>query len=74
MVYMIFAGLLVLNSFLNAVVDIYHTYEVASRKPIKGYVQVVKIIIAVFIGIIAISIKVHKLEFPGLIISYSRYM
>ncbi len=41
--YMILVGLLVLDSFLSAVVDIYRTFEVALQKPIKGYVQIVKI-------------------------------
>ncbi len=41
--YMILVGLLVLDSFLTAVVDIYRTFEVALQKPIKGYVQIVKI-------------------------------
>jgi len=35
MVYMIFAGLLVLNSFLDALVDIYRSYDVARQKPVS---------------------------------------
>lgn len=42
--YLILAGLMVLNSFLDAVNDIYQTYEISKIKPIKGYIQVVKII------------------------------
>lgn len=60
MVYMIFAGMLVLNSFLNAAVDIYHTYDVSREKPIKGYVQVTKIIVFVFVGIIALSTMMNR--------------
>ena len=60
MVYMIFAGLMVLNSFLNAMVDIYGTYEVSREKPIKGYVQVIKIILFIFIGIIAIATMMDR--------------
>jgi miniconductance mechanosensitive channel len=55
MVYMILAGLWVFNSFLNAISDIYNTFAVSKQRPIKGYVQVVKIIASVLIGIIAIA-------------------
>jgi miniconductance mechanosensitive channel len=55
MAYMIFAGMLVINAFLNAVVDIYRTYEVSRERPIKGYVQIAQIIIFIFLGIIMLS-------------------
>ncbi|MFQ5453906.1 MAG: mechanosensitive ion channel family protein [Candidatus Zixiibacteriota bacterium] len=55
MVYMILVGLLVFNSFLNAIVDIYNTFEISYQRPIKGYIQIAKIIISVFIGIIALA-------------------
>jgi len=60
MVYMIFAGLLVLNSFLDALVDIYRSYDVARQKPVKGYVQVVKIIAFVLIGVIALATLMNR--------------
>jgi len=56
MVYMILAGLFAFNAFLKAVLDIYHTFDVSRQKPIKGYIQVVQIIISVFVGIIAVSL------------------
>ncbi|MCX6245461.1 MAG: mechanosensitive ion channel [Bacteroidetes bacterium] len=50
------AGILILvaNSFLNAVYHIYGDLEVANSKPIKGYIQIGKIIVFV-IGAIIIS-------------------
>ncbi|WP_078544619.1 mechanosensitive ion channel family protein [Litchfieldia alkalitelluris] len=51
--YIIIISLLVIYSFLNAINDIYQTYEIAKVKPIKGYIQVVNII-AVIIGSILI--------------------
>jgi len=52
-IYMIIVLIMSVNAFLNAVVSIYEDFEVSRKKPIKGYIQVVKIII-VSIGIIAI--------------------
>ena len=52
-IYLIIMGLVIINSLLNAVNDIYQTYEVSKVKPIKGYIQVVKIIV-VTLGIILV--------------------
>ncbi|MEH7385100.1 mechanosensitive ion channel domain-containing protein [Bacillus sp. JJ1521] len=52
-IYIIIVGLMVLSSLLNAINDIYQTYEVSKTRPIKGYVQVVKIIVITF-GIILV--------------------
>ena len=60
MAYMIFAGILVTNAFLNAVLDIYQTYEVSRERPIKGYVQVAQIIIFIFLGIIMLSTLMNR--------------
>ncbi len=59
-IYMVIAALLVINSFLNAVHDIYQTLPFAKSRPIKGYLQVVKIIIYFFGGIVIISILINK--------------
>jgi len=60
MVYMLFTGLLVINSFLKAVVDIYRHYDISRNKPIKGYFQVIKIILFVFIGIVAVATLMNR--------------
>jgi len=51
--YFIIVGIIVINSLLEAVNDIYKTYEISKVRPIKGYLQVLYIII-VIIGIILI--------------------
>ena len=50
-------------SFLNAVYHIYGEFEVAVSKPIKGYIQIGKIILFVVGGIISISILVGQSPF-----------
>jgi miniconductance mechanosensitive channel len=55
-VYMILAGLFVFNAFLSALVDIYRTFDVSRQRPIKGYVQIVKIVVSIFVGIITIAL------------------
>jgi miniconductance mechanosensitive channel len=59
-VYMIVAGLAVLNSLLSAVNDIYDTYRIARQKPIKGYIQVVKIFLTIVIGVVALSVLMNR--------------
>lgn len=60
MVYMILVGVLVINSFLNAVTDIYRTFDISRQRPIKGYVQIVKIIVFIFVGMIALSTVLNR--------------
>lgn len=55
MVYMMAAGLLVFFAFLDSLVDIYRTFDVAKQRPVKGYSQIIKIIFFIFVAIIAIS-------------------
>ncbi|MFZ5980611.1 MAG: mechanosensitive ion channel family protein [Candidatus Zixiibacteriota bacterium] len=59
-VYMLMTGLSVLFAFLNAAGDIYRSYEVSRQKPVKGYIQVVKIILTVFVVIIAIATLLNQ--------------
>jgi miniconductance mechanosensitive channel len=47
-VYMMFTGVWVLSSFLNALSELYTHFSVAQKRPIKGYIQVVKIIVYLF--------------------------
>lgn len=51
--YFIIVGLWVLNALINAITDIYQTYEISKVKPIKGYMQVTKFIVITF-GIILV--------------------
>lgn len=58
--YLIIMGLVIINSSLNAMNDIYQTYEVSRTKPIKGYIQVVKIIIITLGAILLIANLIGK--------------
>ncbi|MCM3629698.1 mechanosensitive ion channel family protein [Paenibacillus glycanilyticus] len=66
-VYLIIVALLVLDAFLNAVNDIYRTFDISRSRPIKGYVQVVKIFLFIIGGILAISNLIG--ESPVILIS-----
>lgn len=59
-VYMILAGLLAVMAFLSAVVDIYNTYGISRHKPIKGYIQVVKIVLSVAVGVVVFAAVMDK--------------
>jgi len=60
LIYMIVMGLLALDALLNASLDIYNTYEVSNRIPIKGFIQVFKILIYFISAIFIISILMNK--------------
>ncbi|WP_409273195.1 mechanosensitive ion channel family protein [Neobacillus sp. SCS-31] len=53
--YIIIVGLAVIQSLINALNDIYQTFEISKVKPIKGYLQVVNIIIMTVGSILVIS-------------------
>ncbi|HDP55504.1 MAG TPA: mechanosensitive ion channel family protein [Bacteroidetes bacterium] len=59
-IYIVAAWLFVISSFLNALHDMYMTLEVSKTRPIKGYVQLAKIVIYVLGGIVIISILINK--------------
>ncbi len=60
LIYMIAMGILAIDAFLNASLAIYRTYEVSNRIPIKGFIQVFKLIIYFTSGIFIISILLNK--------------
>lgn len=60
LIYMIAMLILAIDAFLNAGLVIYNTLEVSNRIPIKGFVQVFKIIIYFICGIFIISILLNK--------------
>jgi len=60
-IYIIIIILLVINSFLNALNEIYQQeFESAKSKPIKGYIQVVNIVAYVIGVILIISIIINR--------------
>jgi miniconductance mechanosensitive channel len=60
LIYMIAMGLLAIDAFLNASLAIYTTYEISNKIPIKGFIQVFKIIIYFTSAIFIISILLNK--------------
>ena len=56
LLYMLVVVILVVFAILDAAVDIYRTYEVSRRMPIKGILQVVKIVLFFIAAIIGLSI------------------
>lgn len=58
--YIVFVLVLVLTALLDAFHDIYLTTQTAQIRPIKGYVQLVKIIIFLLGAVVLISIMIGK--------------
>lgn len=60
MSYMLIIGLLAIDSLLNAINDIYRAYEISKQRPIKGYIQVVKIFLYIIVVIFIISTLMER--------------
>ena len=58
--YMIYAGIVFFNAFLESVNTIYNSYKFAKDKPIKGYIQIVKLIVYIIGVLIIISVLINK--------------
>jgi miniconductance mechanosensitive channel len=58
--YMTYIILLVIVSFLNAVYHIYGDFDISDSKPIKGYVQIAKIVTYLVGGIAMISVLIGQ--------------
>lgn len=59
-IYFVAIFIMVLNSLLNASLDIYNTTPYATTRPIKGYLQLFKILIFSLSGILIISILLER--------------
>ncbi|HPW66184.1 MAG TPA: mechanosensitive ion channel [Salinivirgaceae bacterium] len=59
-IYLVFWIALIINSFLHSLNDIYESYDSAAERPIKGYIQVVQIIVYVLAVIVMLSIIMNK--------------
>ena len=60
LIYMILVGVLAVDSLLNAIHDIYSTFEVSKEIPIRSFVQVLKIVLYFLSGIFVISIILDR--------------
>lgn len=58
--YMILVGIYVFDSLLDAVNDIYRKYEVSKERPIKGYLQVIQILVIIMGAIVIIAILMNR--------------
>jgi miniconductance mechanosensitive channel len=56
----VFVGVWTLDAFLGGVHDIYNTYEISRNKPIRGYIQAVKIIVYLCGGIFVVALLMNK--------------
>jgi len=59
-IYIVMVALLVIDSFLNAVVEICRRYEFSRKIPIRGFIQVVKIVLYFLGGIFILSLIVSE--------------
>ena len=60
LIYMILVSLLVVDSLLNAVHDIYGTFEISREVPIRSFLQVLKIILYFVSGIFILSVILNR--------------
>ena len=60
LIYMILVAVLVFDALLNAVQDIYGTYEISREVPIKSFLQVLKLVIYFVSGILILSIILDR--------------
>ena len=60
LIYMIIILMLVLDSLLNTVEDIYQNFRAAKEIPIKGFIQVLKIALYFLAAVFVISILLNK--------------
>jgi miniconductance mechanosensitive channel len=59
-VYMCIVSLFVIGALLNSIDQIYRNYPISKVRPIKGFLQVVKIVFYIIIGIILIGILMDQ--------------
>lgn len=59
-VYMLVVGGLVVSGLMNAAVDVYRTLEAARNRPIKGFVQLARIALTVFLVILGLAILLEQ--------------
>jgi len=57
---MIFIVMRVFDIFLNCVNEIYQTYEISKGKPIKGFLQIAKIVFYVLGSVVIVSVLIGK--------------
>jgi miniconductance mechanosensitive channel len=59
-IYFIAVIIFVANAFLNSILGIYETTEYSHHRPIKGYIQLVKIFVFFLMGILVVSVLLGR--------------
>ena len=59
-VYMIITGILVITAFLNAFEERYQDFKIAKQRPIKSYLQIIKIVLYIFTAIFIVATLMNK--------------
>jgi len=59
-VYLLLAGLLAVNAFLAGVVDIHQKLEFGRKMPIRSFVQAIKVVLCLLVGIAVVSILMGR--------------
>ena len=59
-IYVVINVVLVVRKFFSATLAIYDTYEIAKKRPIKGYVQVLTLLTYIFGGIVVVSLALER--------------
>ncbi len=62
-IYMLLVAIMVFDAFLNSVLDIYNTYDISLKRPIKGYIQVIKIVTYIFAAIYLLATLINRSPF-----------
>jgi len=60
LIYMLLVGLFAIDAFLNALMDIYRSFEISKQVPIRSMVQVIKLILYFLAAIVMLSMILGK--------------
>lgn len=58
--YILIVVIFVINAVLDSVDDIYRKYPISKVRPIKGFLQVVKIVLSIILGIVIVAYLMDK--------------
>jgi miniconductance mechanosensitive channel len=59
-IYLLLVTMLVIDSFLHGVQDIYNQYSVSKRMPIRSFLQIAKLVLYIFLGIWIVAILIGR--------------
>ncbi|MEW9799618.1 mechanosensitive ion channel family protein [Alteromonas lipolytica] len=60
MLYMLFTALLAVFALLSTLEDVYNASSMSKRAPITGFIQVIKLILAILVVLLSISLVIDK--------------